>query len=178
MLTDFLRDALFTTAWFGLMTCVWLGWAQEDPPKRWRGWLGAGSGVGIALALGFGAWTGFNWRTDSSLDGRYEWFGLFVLAEVVLAGVGCWLLARRGRSRWMAWWVALVVAGHFIPLAWFLSDISIAVVGVVQLALLIGLVPRLRRSTGTTSALVGAVMGASLLTYAVVNAAILLPRLF
>lgn len=44
MLTDFVRDHAFTIAWFGLMTMVWLGWAQEDPPERLRLPLGVGSG--------------------------------------------------------------------------------------------------------------------------------------
>lgn len=36
-----------STAWVGLLAMVWFGWAQEDPPKRWRVWLGVGSGLGI-----------------------------------------------------------------------------------------------------------------------------------
>lgn len=177
MLTDFLRDTLFTTAWFGLMTCVWLGWAQEDPPRKWRGWLGAGSVIGILCAFGFGAAVALNWDSASALEGKYHWFGVLVAAEVIAAGGGCWYLARSGRSRWMAWWVAIVVAAHFLPLGWFLADISIAVVGVVQLIALVALVPRLRRSTETTSAVVGAVMGGTLLAYAVISGAIVLPEL-
>ncbi|ADD45154.1 hypothetical protein [Stackebrandtia nassauensis] len=177
MLTDYLRDALFTAAWFGLMTGVWLGWAQEDPPRRWRGWLGAGSVLGIACALGFGAATGLNWGLDSALEGKYQWFGVLVTVEVVLAGGGCWWLARTRRSRWMAWWVAVVVAAHFLPLGWMLDDASIAVAGVVQLVALGALVPRLRRTKRTTSALVGAVMGGTLLAYALITAAVTLPVL-
>lgn len=177
MLTDYLRDALFTVAWFGLMTGVWLGWAQEDPPKRWRAWLGTGSVLGLACALGFGAATGLNWNLDSALEGKYQWFGVLVAAEVLLAGGGCWWLARTNRARWMAWWVALVVAAHFLPLAWMLEDPSIAVAGAVQLIALAAIVPSLRRTRRTTSALVGVVMGATLLTYALISAAMTLPRL-
>ena len=177
MLTDFLRDALFTTGWFGLMTCVWLGWAQEDPPRRWRAWLGAGSVLGIACALGFGAATGLHWHSQSALDGKYHWFGVLVAAEVVLAGGGCWYLVRRRLVRWTAWWVAFVVATHFFVLAWLLADVSIAAVGVVQVAALLALLPRLRGSRRTTSAAVGVVMGTTLLGYALLSAALVLPRL-
>lgn len=177
MLTDYLRDALFTVAWFGLMTGVWFGWAQEDPPKKWRAWLGTGSVLGLLCAAGFGAATGLNWSLGSALDGRYHWFGVLVAVEVIAAGAGCWWLARRGRGRWMAWWVAVVVAAHFLPLAWLLADASIAVAGAVQLAALAAIVPRLRRTGRTTSALVGVVMGATLLAYALISAAIVLPRL-
>ncbi len=172
MLTDYLRDALFTTAWFGLMTGVWLGWAQEAPPRRLRPWLVVGSVVGLALAVGFGIAVGLNWASPSALDGKYQWFGILVGAEGLAAGLGCGLLARRGGERWMAWWVALVVAAHFVPLAFLLADLSIAVVGALQVAALVALLPRLRRSDTPTSATVGPVMGYSLLAYAVATAVV------
>lgn len=170
MLTDFLRDALFTTAWFGLMTGVWLGWAQEAPPRRLRPWLIAGSVAGLALAVGFGIAVALNWSSPSALDGRYQWFGVLVGAEGLAAGLGCGLLAQRGRERWMAWWVAVVVAAHFVPLAVLLEDVSIAIVGALQVVALLVLLPRLRRTDSPTSAVVGPVMGFSLLAYAVVSA--------
>lgn len=170
MWTDYLRDALFTTAWFGLMTGVWLGWAQEAPPRRSRPWLVVGSVVGLALAVGFGIAVAVNWAAPSALEGKYQWFGVLVGVEGLAAGVGCGLLARRGRDRWMAWWVGLVVAAHFVPLAFLLSDLSIGVVGLLQVVALLALLPRLRRAHTPTSSTVGPVMGYSLLGYAVVTA--------
>lgn len=172
MLTDFLRDALFTTAWFGLMTGVWLGWAQEAPLRRLRPWLVVGSVVGLALAVGFGIAVGMNWGSPSALDGKYQWFGVLVGVEWLAAGLGCGLLAQRKRERWMAWWVGLVVAVHFVPLAFLLSDLSIGVVGVLQVVALLVLLPRLRREDTPTSATVGPVMGYSLLAYALVTAGV------
>jgi hypothetical protein len=172
MVTDFLRDALFTTAWFGLMTGVWLGWAQETPPRRLRPWLVAGSVVGLALAVGFAVAVALNWSSPSALEGRYQWFGVLVGTEGLAAGLGCGLLARRGRTRWMAWWVAIVVAVHFVPLAFLLSDPSIAVVGVLRAVVLFALLPHLRRTNSTTSATVGPVMGYSLLAYGLLTAAV------
>jgi len=172
MATDFLRDALFTAAWFGLMTGVWLGWAQESPPRRMRPWLVVGSVVGLVLAVGFGVAVGLNWSSPSALDGKYQWFGVLVGAEGLAAGLGCGLLAHRGQDRWMAWWVGLVVAVHFVPLAFLLSDPSIAVIGVLQVVALVALLPRLRRADNPTSATVGPVMGYSLLAYGLVTAAV------
>jgi hypothetical protein len=160
---EFTRDALFTAGWFGLMTMVWLGWAQEDPPKAWRFWLGAGSVAGTLVAVGFGVAVATHWDAPTALEGRYGWFGLLVAVQVVAAGLGCLVLARRGRSRWMAWWVALVVAVHFLPLAWLLRFGLVGVVGVAEAAALLLLVPHLRGSTRPTSATVGPVMGCSLL---------------
>jgi hypothetical protein len=170
MLTDFLRDQYFTTAWFGLMAVVWFGWGQEDPPRRWRVWLGIGSVLGLGFAVSFGVLTAVNWDQPSALEGRYPWFGVLVAVEVLAAGVGCLVLAGRGAARWMAWWVAVVVAAHFLPLALLLEDFGVAVVGVVQLVMLGVLVPRLRADTGTSSRLAGPVMGASLLLSASLSA--------
>lgn len=169
MLTEFARDHAFTIAWFGLMTMVWLGWGQEDPPQRWRWRLGGGSVLGAALAGSFGYGVFVRWGDETALDGRYEWFGLLVLLEVLLAGLGCLILWRRQQSRWMAWWVASVVALHFIPLAFLLNDWSLTALGVIQTGCLIVLVPRLRTADETTSRLVGPVMGASLLMFAMAS---------
>ncbi|HEX6360578.1 hypothetical protein [Actinophytocola sp.] len=177
MLTDFLRDQVFTTAWFGLMAFVWFGWSQEDPPKRWRVWLGLGSVLGLGFAAAFGVLTATNWDEPTALEGKYVWFGVLVAAEVVAAGVGCLVLARRGASRWMAWWVAVVVAAHFPPLALFLDDIGVALVGVVQLVALGMVARRLRGDTVTSSRLAGPVMGATLLLSAAISAVLTVPGL-
>lgn len=174
MLTDLARDAAFTAAWFGLMTMVWCGWAQEDPPARLRPWLGAASVAGALLAAGCGYLVVRRWDTASALEGRYHWFGVLVAAEVVIAGVGCLVLARRGRARWFAWWVALVVALHFLPLAVMLGDGGVALVGVALTVALVVVVPRLRRTAGTTSAVVGAVMGTGLLVAGLLAAVVAL----
>jgi hypothetical protein len=170
---SYLRDEYFTVAWFGLMAFVWFGWSQEDPPARWRLWLGLGSGVGIALAATFGVLTATNWSSPSALEGSYQWFGVLVGAEVVLAGAGCLVLFRRGSGRWMAWWVAAVVAAHFLPLALLLSAPAVAVVGVVQLVALGALVPRLRDAAFSSSRLAGPTMGLTLLLSAALSAALI-----
>lgn len=176
MLTEIVRDHAFTIAWFGLMTMVWLGWAQEDAEQGWRVWLGVGSVIGIGLAVGFGVVTAQNWAGESAMDGRFHWFGLLVAVEVLAAGLGCLLLARRGASTWMAWWVAMVVALHFVPLALLLDDASIAAIGIVQALGLVGMVGAVRRSGRPSSRLVGPWMGVTLLAYAVVSAVVFAQR--
>lgn len=175
--TDFLRDHLFTTMWFGLMTMVWLGWAQERPDPSWRPWLGAGSVAGTLLAIGFGILVARHWSDPSALEGRYQWFGVLVLVELLLAGAGSLVLAHRGDQRWTAWWVAIVVAAHFLPLAWLLRDWTIAALGVVELVALAVAWTRLTGGTLPTSRVVGPLMGITLLAYAVAAAATAVPRL-
>ena len=176
MLTDFIRDHAFTIGWFGLMTMVWFGWAQEAPRDSWRGWLGAGSVLGLLLAGVFGYALVRLWGGPSALEGRYTWFGELTAVELVAAGVGCVVNWRSGRTRWMAWWVALVVALHFLPLAWLLSDWSLAGLGLVQTAALVLLRPRLVADGHPTSRLVGPVMGLTLLAFGLVSAAVYLAR--
>lgn len=130
------RDSLFTVAWFGLMTSVWLGWAQESPVARLRVPLVVGAGTGIALAVGFGVLTGLHWSDPTALEGRYAIFGVVVAAEVVLAGAGASALVSTGRARWTAWRVALVVAVHFVGLAWVFRGPSLAVLGAAEVVAL------------------------------------------
>lgn len=169
MLTEFLRDHAFTIGWFGLMSCVWFGWGQEAPPRSWRPWLGVGSVLGLILAIGFSFIVYSNWATATALEGHYAWFGVLVGAEVLLAGLGCFLLYRRGEARWMAWWVALIIALHFLPLAFLLRDLSLVVLGVVQLLGLIRIRSHFRTHDGPTSKFVGPWMGATLLVFGFVS---------
>lgn len=176
MLSEF-RDLLYTVAWFGLMTSVWFGWAQESPAPRARVPLIVGSVIGVAIAIGFGILTGLNWDQATALEGRYGTFGVIVGAEVVLAGAGAAVLAAAGQPRWMAWWIAVVVAAHFVSLAWLLDGVSLAVLGALQLvALAIG-AGLARDGEVPTSRWVGPLMGVSILTYAIVGAVVALRHL-
>lgn len=174
MLTDFLRDQAFAIAWLALMAAGWFGWAQEDPQPRLRGLLGAGSVVGVLVSVTFGIVVWRNWSTPTMLTGYYWVFGLVVLAEAVVIGAGCFVLARRRQSRWFAWWIALCVALHFIPLAWVFADWSYFVLAGVQVAGLLMMVPTLRRGTYSTSRWACPWIAATFLLYAVLSGLLLL----
>jgi len=169
MLTEYVRDHAFTIAWFGLMAFVWFGWAQEDPPHSWRWKLAVGAGVGVIIAGLFGYEAAQRWDTATALDGHYVLFGSIVLVEVLVAALGCLLLWLRQHSRWMAWWVAFVVALHLLPLAWLLQDWSLLPLAVIQILLLFWLAYRLRAATTSTSQLVGPVMAGTFLLFAAVS---------
>ncbi len=176
MLTDSLRDQAFAVAWLSLMAAAWFGWAQEDPNPKLRGLLGAGSGAGYVLAIGFGILVWRNWETPTALEGRYWVFGVIVLAETVLIGAGCLLLARRGQTRWFGWWIGLCVSVHFVPLAWVFGDWSYLMLTVVQLAGLIVMFPSLARRTYATSRWACPWIGATFLAYAMTSGVIFLLR--
>lgn len=176
MLTEFLRDQLFGTAWLALMAGGWFGWAQEDPKPRLRGLWGAGSVLGLLLAAAFGILVWRNWATDTALDGRYWVFGAIVAGEALLIGGGCLLLARQDRIRWYGWWIGLCVAVHFVALAWVFSDWSYLLLAAVQVVGLLALRPILARGEYATSRWASPWIAATFLCYAVISAVIVLAR--
>lgn len=176
MLSEFLRDHAFSIAWMGLMAMVWCGWGLEDPPSSWRWKLGVGCALGLVFTALFTFTVVQHWESSSSLDGREFLFGVLVGAEVVFALLGVLVLVRIDRRRWIAWWIAIVVAVHFVPMAFLLEDIAYAILGLIQTIVLILLISRLRDSEGTTSRLVGPVMGGSIMGFVLVSTVLFLVR--
>ncbi|WP_147918761.1 hypothetical protein [Ruania zhangjianzhongii] len=174
MITDFLRDQAFAIAWLALMAAGWFGWAQEDPKPRLRGVWGAGSVAGFLLAIAFGLLVWQNWDTPSALDGRYWVFGVVVLAEILLIGGGCLVLARRGQSRWYGWWIGLCVALHFVPLAWVFADWSYLALTALQVLGLLAMRPALSRAEYATSRWTCPWIAATFLLYAGLSAVVFL----
>lgn len=172
MITEYLRDQAFAIAWLAIMAAGWFGWSQEDPKPRLRGYLGAGSVIGLLLSVAFGILVWRNWATPTALEGRYWIFGLVVLAEALLIGIGCIVLARGGRKRWYGWWIALCVSLHFLPLAWVFSDWSYIVLTVVQLVGLFAMLPALRRGSYATSRWACSWIAVTFLAYALLSAAL------
>ncbi len=125
METVFLRDFAMYAAIFGVFSFVWFGWAQENPPAKWRAWLGIGSALGLVA----GAYGGFlasqNWNAGSALKAEAGLYGLYlvvVAAEILLSLVGALYLQKRGKKELVAPWIALVVGVHFAPLAIVFKD--------------------------------------------------------
>ena len=80
----------------------------------------------------------------------------------------------RDHSFTIAWWVALVVALHFVPLGILLQDGTVVALGLSQALALAAIVPLLRRAQYRTSRVAGPLMGFSLLAYAVISAVVFL----
>lgn len=173
-MTEFLRDQAFAIAWLALMGAGWFGWSQEDPSPRFRGALGAGSVLGILLATTFGIVVWRTWTTPTALEGLYWVFGLVVLAEAILIGGGCVVLARRSQTRWYGWWIGLCVALHFVPLAWVFADWSYLGLALVQLVGLALMLPALRGTAYPTSRWACPWIGATFLLFSLISAVIFL----
>lgn len=176
MLTDLLRDQAFAIAWLALMAAGWFGWAQEDPKPSLRPLWGVGSVLGVLLSGAFGVIVWRNWHTATALEGRYWIFGIVVLAEALVIGAGCIVLARQGRKRWYGWWIALCVALHFLPLAWVFSDWSYLWLTLVQVAGLLAMRPALARGEYATSRWAVPWIAGTFLLYAAISAVLFLGR--
>jgi hypothetical protein len=121
----FTRDAAMYAAIFGVFSFAWFGWAQENPPKSWRVWLGVGSALGFVLGCLGGYLAARNWQAGSALQpgtGVYELFGVVVAAEILFSLIGALYLQKRGKKQLVAPWIALVVGLHFAPLATIFKD--------------------------------------------------------
>lgn len=167
MTSGFLRDIAASAALFGFVTSVWLGWAQESPPQRWRAWLTTGSIVGLACTVAGGILVWRHWNDGTAFDADTSpKFGIVVAIEFVLAGIGCVLLARRGKKELMAAWVALVVGLHFIPLAILVDYAFFHIVAVLVSVAAIVSVPLARRRGVYPSAMTGLLTGSVFLVAA------------
>lgn len=170
MITDFVRDAAATAAIFGLFASAWFGWAQEDPPSRWRAWLIAGSVTGLVTALAGGLLTWRLWDGDTVFDANTSRaFGVVVGLEVALAVVGVVVLAILHKQDLSAAWVAFVVGVHLFPVAALLHYPLLYVVATVVTAVAIAAVPVARSTSVAVSAVTGSATGVVLLTAALVS---------
>src|SRR5699024_9810029 len=147
------------------------------PPKRLRPLLGAGSIVGLGIAVWFGIHTATRWGEPSALDTNLTAYIVLVAAEVILCVAGAIALVLKGKGRWIAWWIGLVVAIHFIPLGFVLGDWASGILGAGLTTALLLVRPRLVRTDVVTSAVVGPIMGFSLLAFSITSALVVLPRL-
>ncbi len=178
MLTEFLRDNFFAAAWLSVMTFAWFGWSQEDPPSKARPWLGVGSALGILLAIPLIVQVIAHWKTPSALDGNLVAFIILVWSEVLVAGAGAIFLVKTKRARWIAWWVALVVAVHFFPMAWIFGDLGYLILAIVQTLGLLLLIPRIKASEHASSRFAGPLMGVTFLLFASISATIAFTKLW
>ncbi|GAB3705011.1 hypothetical protein [Nocardiopsis oceani] len=129
----FVRDAAMTMAIFGLFAFVWFGFAHEQPPPRRRGWLAAGNVLGLAVAVTGGVLATLNWGGDSVMSDPsvLRLYLVIVAIEFGVALIGAVVLLRVGRGQYLTPWILLVVGVHFFPLAVFLADPTLHVLGTV-----------------------------------------------
>lgn len=176
-MTEFVRDAAVTAAIFGFFAASWFGWAQDQPPQRWRVWLIAGSAGSLIVAIAGGLLAWRNWSTGTVFDRQTSIvFGVVVAVEVLLAAIGVAILTRRGRSDLVATWIALIVGLHLYPLApLFESPLLYLTATVITVGALTSL--PLARAKGTTaSTYTGLITGSTLVGTALICLVVVIGR--
>lgn len=163
------RDLAVNAAILGVAAMAWFGWAQEAPPAGWPVALGIGSGLGILIAVfaGVSAWR--NRRSGSAMadrSGRRR-YSLAVGVETIAAAVGAVALALTGQSAYIAPWILFVVGTHFVPLSRLFAIRSLAVAGVLLVAVSVAAVITGLLGLATPSAVAGGFAGVILVVFAI-----------
>lgn len=177
METEFIRDAIMTTAIFGFFAMGWFGWAQENPPKKWVIPLAIASVFSGLLAVTGAILAYLNWSAPSALSGGdgMATYGIIVGIEVLVAAIGVIILKVRGLQRFTCPWISFVVAVHFFALAELFQDPWFHVLAAIGTVFAIGSVFIAKKYNLTISAVCGALTGALLLVFAVRGLVLFLP---
>ncbi len=172
MTAEFVRDAAGTTAVLGFFAAGWFGWAQDAPPAGWRLWLTGGSVAGMITALAGGLLTWSHWTDGSAITSETgPIFGLIVAVEVVLSAAGAAVLHRRGQSRYIPAWVAVIVGLHLLPLAPLFRYPFLWIVGAAVTLIGLAAIPIASARSLPVSAVTGVAVGTVLLSSALVSLA-------
>jgi hypothetical protein len=168
--TEHVRDAAATAVIFGFFASAWFGWAQDDPPPRWRPWLIGGSVAALVTTAVGGILVWRHWSDGTAFDrDTSARFGIAVGIEFALAGIGAAILAARRRSALVPVWVALVVGVHLFPVAVLLGYPLIHVTAVLVTVAAVVAYPLARHRSVAPSAVVGVLAGGILLVSALVS---------
>ncbi|BCJ57603.1 hypothetical protein [Micromonospora endophytica] len=167
MTTEHVRDLAATAVIFGFFASSWFGWAQEAPPRRWRGLLAAGSVTSLLTAVVGGLLTWRHWHDGTAFDeDTSRAFGVVVGIEFGAAALGSLLLAIRSRRELIPVWIAFVVGVHLFPVAALIGYPLIHVLAALITVVSLAAIPIARARKLTMSAVVGAPTGLVLLAAA------------
>ncbi|CAG9623085.1 hypothetical protein [Sutcliffiella rhizosphaerae] len=137
---EYIRDYAMYTAIFGFFSFSWFGWAQENPKKSWRLYIGIASGVALLISL-VGIYlsvTHWNSATALSDPGVFRNYLIFVVIEFLLAGIGAAGLLKTKRQDYVAPWIAFIVGIHFIWLKDIFQDASLYILAILLIGVSVG----------------------------------------
>ncbi|MEI3612015.1 hypothetical protein [Pseudogracilibacillus sp. SO30301A] len=134
---EYIRDYAMYAAVLGFFSLAWFGWAQENPRKTWRKYLGIGSGMAILVCI-VGVYLSItHWDAPStlSLEGKATFIRYIIVfyAEFIIGGIGAFVLMRLKHKDWIAPWIAFVVGTHFFWLVDIFKDSSLYILAIVMI---------------------------------------------
>ncbi|MFB5660949.1 hypothetical protein [Alteribacillus sp. HJP-4] len=168
MEVEYIRDYAMYTGIFGMFSFMWFGWAQENPRKSWRKYLGAASVLAMVVCL-FGVYLSVtHWQeaTALSVTTTFHRYIVFVWIEFFLAGIGAIVLLKRRLKEYVAPWIAFIVGIHFFWLTSIFQDGSLIVLGVLLTGTSLMSLPISRKLNVAASAVTGIGFGTLLFFFA------------
>lgn len=171
IMEDFVRDDVMYAAIFGMFSFCWFGWAQENPKKSWRKYIGIASGIALLVCL-YGVYlsiTHWNDRTALSETDAYTRYLIFVFIEFALAAIGAFLLIKWKRYDYIAPWIAFIVGIHFFWLKDIFKDSSLNILAVLLIAVVIISLFLSRKLNVANSAITGIGAGSVLFCFAILG---------
>lgn len=168
---EYIRDYAMYTAIFGMFSFVWFGWAQENPRKNWRKYIGIASGVSLLVCL-IGVYLSVtNWEAATGLSEKDKFTNYLIVfyTEFFIAGLGAFLLIRYKKKDYVAPWIAFIVGTHFFWLESIFKDPSMYILAVLMIAIAI-ISPWLSKKLGVAnSAITGIGSGTALFCFAILG---------
>ncbi|NHN30443.1 hypothetical protein [Paenibacillus agricola] len=168
---DYVRDYAMYAAIFGIFSFSWFGWAQENPRKSWRMYIGIASGVALLVGL-IGIYLSVtHWNDNTALsDPRvFKQYLLFVYIEFFLAAVGAFLLIKFKYQNYVAPWIAFIVGLHFFWLAPIFKDSSLYILGILLVVISIASLFISKKLNTANSAITGIGTGTALFCFAILG---------
>ncbi|MGP4081505.1 hypothetical protein ACTWQL_16485 [Pseudalkalibacillus sp. R45] len=156
---------------FGMFSFIWFGWAQENPKKSWRKYIGIASAVALVLCL-IGVYLSvLNWneRTTLTDSAAFNNYLIFVSIEFLLSAIGAFLLIKFKKKDYIAPWIAFVVGIHFFWLKNIFNDFSLYILGVLLIGVALISLPFSKKLNVANSAITGIGAGTVLFCFAILG---------
>ncbi|WP_229683196.1 hypothetical protein [Virgibacillus oceani] len=166
---EYIRDYVMYMAIFGIFSLSWFGWAQENPRKSWRKYLGIAAGLSLLIGLLGICLSVIHWDkpsvlSDSSVFSNYL---TFVYIEFLIAGIGAILFIKYKRKDYVSPWIAFVVGIHFIWLKGIFQDSSLYVLAALMIGTSVVSLFLSKKLNVPNSAITGIGAGAVLFCFAI-----------
>lgn len=167
----FVRDYSMMVAIFGFFSMVWYGWSQENPPKNWRKVIGFLTGLALLVCLSGIYLSIKNWEAGTALAAGHSLnnYYVFVILEFVIAGVGVFILYRKGGMEYAAPWVCFIVGVHFFGLRYVFQDFSLHILGFILVLIASASLYLSKKLSLNKSTITGLAAGTTLLLFAGFN---------
>ncbi|MCM3378946.1 hypothetical protein MKZ27_07775 [Bacillus sp. FSL R5-0394] len=168
---EYIRDYVMYTAIFGMFSFIWFGWAQENPRKNWRKYMGIASGIALLVCL-IGVYLSVtNWEEATALSemNALTTYIIVFYAQLIIGGLGAFLLTRKKKKDYVAPWIAFLVGVHFFWLVNVFDDFGLYILAVLMIIIAV-ISPRLSKRWGVaSSAITGIGSGTVLFCFAILG---------